>query len=189
VIVCPLTIDLTDEPNSNKVKKQAQPTDNDLIDLNSSAYIPLIQGGVNKVKNKSISIWKDFLSFIGKGNVIDLAIGIVIGTAFSTVINSLVNDLILPPFGLLAGSNFENWFIVLKHGHNFTQHYNTLKEAQDDGAVTENFGRFINLVLNFFIISMCLFIIIRGVQKIHRKVTKPKKRRRSTTKRRLQVLF
>jgi large conductance mechanosensitive channel len=95
------------------------------------------------------------------GNVVDLAIGLIIGSAFSQIISSAVTDIIMPPIGLIVGRNFENWFWVIKHGKTPGMDYHTVDEAQSDGAVTENIGIFIQTLINFLLIALVLFCIIR----------------------------
>ncbi|KAK3839547.1 MAG: large-conductance mechanosensitive channel [Linnemannia elongata] len=113
----------------------------------------------DRVKNSGV--WHDFKEFIQRGNIIDLGVGLVIGGAFSKVLNSFVDDILTPPLGLvIAGSNLENWFIVLKYGKNGKKVYNTPQEAQEDGAVTENVGRFLMTAINFVLVAITLFLII-----------------------------
>ncbi|KAG0379685.1 hypothetical protein BGX24_012135 [Mortierella sp. AD032] len=112
----------------------------------------------DRVKNSGV--WHDFKEFISRGNIIDLGVGLVVGGAFSKVLNSFVDDILTPPLGLLiAGSNLENWFIVIKEG-NPKGPYNTIEEAQSFGAVTENVGRFIMTAINFVLVAVTLFLII-----------------------------
>ncbi|KAG0061779.1 large-conductance mechanosensitive channel [Linnemannia elongata] len=113
----------------------------------------------DRVKNSGV--WHDFKEFIQRGNIIDLGVGLVIGGAFSKVLNSFVDDILTPPLGLvIAGSNLENWFIVLKYGKRGKVEYNTPEEAQNDGAVTENVGRFLMTAINFLLVAITLFLII-----------------------------
>src|ERR1700685_2658823 len=94
----------------------------------------------------------EFKQFIARGNVIDLAVGIIMGAAFTGIVNSLVKDIIMPPIGKLAGGlDFSNYFINLSGGA-----YATLKAAQDAGAATINYGIFLNQVLNFLIVSFAV---------------------------------
>ena len=98
-----------------------------------------------------------------RGNAIDLAVGIVVGAAFTTIVNSLVKDLINPPLGfVLGGIDFSNFFLVIK-GDGV---YPTLKAATDAGAVTVNYGLFINAVINFLIVAAALFIVLRQINKL-----------------------
>jgi large conductance mechanosensitive channel len=103
---------------------------------------------------------KDFKAFITKGNLVDMAVGIIIGIAFGLIINSLVNDIIMPPIGLALGNvDFQNLFAVLKEGAT-PGPYASLKAAKDAGAVTINWGFFINTLINFLIIALVLFFFI-----------------------------
>ncbi len=113
-------------------------------------------------------MFKEFKEFAVKGSMIDLAVGIIIGVAFSGVVNSLVNDIIMPPIGLLLGKvDFSNLFISLTGGQ-----FLTLADAQAGGAVTINYGLFINTVINFFIIAFAVFILVKQVNNIKRKLEK-----------------
>ena len=112
---------------------------------------------------------KEFRDFILRGNVLDLAIGIVIGVAFSAIVNSFVNDIIMPPIGLGLGRvDFINLFAVLKEGSTAAP-YLSLEAAREAGAVTLNYGIFINTVISFIIIALVLFFIIKAVNKLNKK--------------------
>jgi large conductance mechanosensitive channel len=103
---------------------------------------------------------KDFKAFIMKGNVVDMAVGIIIGIAFGLIINSLVKDIIMPPIGLALGNvDFQNMFAVLKEGVP-TGPYASLAAAQAAGAVSINYGVFINVLINFIIIAAVLFFLV-----------------------------
>ncbi|MBN1189848.1 MAG: large conductance mechanosensitive channel protein MscL [Dehalococcoidales bacterium] len=103
---------------------------------------------------------KDFKAFITKGNMVDMAIGIIIGIAFGLIINSLVKDIIMPPIGLALGdTDFQNLFAVLKEG-TIPGPYISLAAAQEAGAVTINYGIFVNTLINFIIIAAVLFFFI-----------------------------
>jgi large conductance mechanosensitive channel len=103
---------------------------------------------------------KDFKAFITRGNVVDLAVGIVIGVAFGAIITSLVKDVIMPPIGLALGNvDFTNLFAVLKEG-TASGPYASLAAAQDAGAVTINYGLFINTIVSFIIIAVAIFFLI-----------------------------
>jgi len=109
---------------------------------------------------------KEFREFAMKGNVVDLAVGVVIGAAFGKIVDSLVKDMIMPPIGkLLGGVDFSNLFLVLGGGGPFP----SLKVAQDAGAATLNYGIFINAVINFMIIAFALFMVIRAMNQLKRK--------------------
>ena len=104
----------------------------------------------------------EFRKFAMRGSVIDLAVGVVVGAAFTAIVNSLVKDIVTPPIGLLLGGiDLSNFFFVLK-GHGAVS---TLKAAQDAGAVTINYGAFINTVLNFMIVAFVLFLVVRQINK------------------------
>jgi|SRR5690554_231351 len=116
------------------------------------------------MKEASMNLLKEFRAFISRGNVIDLAVGIILGTAFTAIVNSLVNDIIMPPIGLLIGGiDFSNIFIDLSG-----QSYNSLAEAQEAGAATINVGLFVNTVINFIIIAGAVFLLVKQVNRIYR---------------------
>ncbi len=112
----------------------------------------------------------EFKAFIMRGNVIDLAVGMVVGTAFSGIVKSLVDDVIMPPIGLiLGGVDFSNLFFTLKDGANApADGYATLAAAQAAGAVTLNIGLFINTVISFLIIATAIFAVIKGISKLQK---------------------
>ena len=110
-----------------------------------------------------MAIFQEFKTFAMRGNAIDLAVGVVIGAAFGSIVTSLVKDIINPPLGmLLGGIDFSNFFVTLKGAGA----YPTLKAAQDAGAVTINYGLFINAVINFLIVAAALFIVLRQINKL-----------------------
>jgi large conductance mechanosensitive channel len=110
-----------------------------------------------------MSIFSEFKTFAMRGNAIDLAVGIVVGAAFTGIVNSMVKDLINPPLGfLLGGIDFSNFFLVL----NGQGPYETLKAATDAGAVTINYGLFLNTLINFLIVAFALFIIVKQVNRL-----------------------
>jgi large conductance mechanosensitive channel len=111
---------------------------------------------------------KDFKAFVMRGNVVDLAIGIIIGVAFGAIIGSFVKDVIMPPIGLLLGNvDFANLFVVLKEG-TVAGPYPSLAAAQEAGAVSINYGVFINTIVNFLIIAaVVFFFVIRPINKMH----------------------
>lgn len=112
---------------------------------------------------------QEFKKFAMRGNVIDLAIGVVIGGAFGKIVTSLVNDILMPPIGLLLGKvDFSNLYINLSGGD-----YASLAQAQEAGAVTINYGAFINTVINFIIITFIIFLLVRQVNKLEKPVEKP----------------
>jgi large conductance mechanosensitive channel len=111
-------------------------------------------------------MFEEFKKFIMRGNVIDLAVGVVIGAAFGAVVTSFTNDILMPPIGLLLGSvDFANIFVVLKAGDPAGP-YNTLAAAQEAGAVTMNFGLFINVIIAFLITALVIFFLIKAVNRL-----------------------
>lgn len=104
----------------------------------------------------------EFRSFISRGNVIDLAVGIIMGAAFTAIVNSLVQDVILPPIGWLMGNlDFSSFFLALNG-----EHYASIKAAQDAGAPTINYGVFINAIIKFVIVSFAVFWLVKLVNRI-----------------------
>ncbi len=111
-----------------------------------------------------MKIIDEFKEFAVKGNVVDMAIGIVIGAAFGTVVKSLVNDVVTPPFGrLLGGMDFSNMFINLSPGS-----YNSLAAAKAAGAATINYGLFLNSIISFLIVAWALFMVVKLMNKMKR---------------------
>ena len=112
---------------------------------------------------------KDFKEFAMRGNVVDMAVGIIIGAAFGTIVKSLVADIIMPPIGLLLGNvDFSNLFLVIKQGASAGT-FATVAEAQKAGAVTINYGVFINTVISFLVVAFSVFILVRGMNNLKRK--------------------
>ncbi|MES3036517.1 MAG: large conductance mechanosensitive channel protein MscL, partial [Bdellovibrionota bacterium] len=108
-----------------------------------------------------------FREFAVKGNVIDLAVGLIIGAEFGKIVNSLVNDVIMPPIGLLIGGvDFKNLFIVLKDGT--YGDYNTLAEAHEAGAVTLNIGNFITTLISFVVLAFAVFMVVKLANRLRR---------------------
>lgn len=106
---------------------------------------------------------QEFKTFISRGNVVELAVGIIIGAAFTGIVNSLVRDMLMPPIGwVMGGIDFSNYFLNLSGGH-----YESLAAAEAAGAATINYGRFINALINFFIVAGALFLIVRQVNRLH----------------------
>ena len=107
-------------------------------------------------------MFEEFRKFAMRGSVLDLAVGVVIGAAFTAIVNSLVKDIITPPIGLLLGGiDFTNLFVVLKGGHAAT-----LPAAQAAGAVTINYGVFINAIINFIIVAFALFLLVHQINRL-----------------------
>ena len=108
---------------------------------------------------------KEFKEFALRGNVVDMAVGIIIGAAFSTIVKSLVDDIIMPPMGVITGGvDFSNMFIPLNG-----EHYDTLAQARQAGAATINYGTFINSVISFAIVAFVLFMVVKGMNQLRRK--------------------
>ena len=104
-----------------------------------------------------MGFFSEFKEFVSKGNVLDLAVGVIIGAAFGKIVSSLTDDIIMPIIGLATGGvDFKDWFYALDG-----KTYATLAEAKDGGAATINYGQFINAVIYFFIIAFCVFLIVR----------------------------
>jgi large conductance mechanosensitive channel len=111
---------------------------------------------------------QEFKKFVMRGNVIDMAVGIIIGAAFGKIVSSLVTDLLMPPLGLLIGRvDFANLFLTLKEGLT-PGPYPTVAAAQAAGAVTLNLGLFINTVISFVIMAFAVFLMIRGINRMNR---------------------
>ena len=111
---------------------------------------------------------KEFREFAVRGNVVDMAVGIIIGAAFGKIVESLVKDVIMPPVGLLLGKvDFANLFVVLKAGAQ-TGPYLSVEAAQKAGAVTFNYGLFINAIIAFVIVAFAVFLLIRGINRLKR---------------------
>jgi len=110
---------------------------------------------------------KEFKEFAIRGNVVDMAVGIIIGAAFGTIVKSLVSDIIMPPIGLLLGNvDFTNLFSVLKEGTKTAGPYASLADAQAAGAVTINYGVFINTIISFIIVGFAVFMVIRSLNRL-----------------------
>ena len=109
-------------------------------------------------------MWKDFKAFLLRGNVVDLAVGIVIGAAFGAIVSSFVKDILMPPIGLLLGKvDFANRFITLSG-----QKAATLADAQAAGAVTMNYGLFINTLINFLIVAIAIFFVVKAIERMRK---------------------
>ena len=116
---------------------------------------------------------KEFKEFAMRGNVVDMAVGIIIGAAFGTIVQSLVADVIMPPIGLLLGKvDFSNLFVVLNRGADAGP-FSTLAEAQKAGAVTINYGTFANTIVSFLIVAFAVFLLIRALNKLQREEEAP----------------
>jgi large conductance mechanosensitive channel len=113
-------------------------------------------------------MWKEFKEFAVKGNAIDLAVGVIIGAAFGGVIASLVKDIIMPPLGLLTGGlDFSNQFLVLKGAPGGVS-FATPADAAKAGAITWNYGNFVTLLINFLIVALAIFMVVKAINKMKR---------------------
>ncbi|MEW6714982.1 MAG: large conductance mechanosensitive channel protein MscL [Nitrospirota bacterium] len=118
-------------------------------------------------------MFKEFKEFAMRGNVVDMAVGVIIGAAFGTIITSLVSDIIMPPIGVLLGNvDFSNLFFTIKEGAT-GRPYLTLADAQKAGAVTVNYGQFINKIISFIIVAFSAFLLIKGMNRMMRKEEAP----------------
>jgi large conductance mechanosensitive channel len=115
-------------------------------------------------------VFNEFREFAVKGNVVDLAVGVIIGAAFGTIVSSLVADIVMPPLGLLlGGGDFKDFFVVLRDGVKAAPPYANLADAKAAGAVTLNYGLFLNAVLNFLIVAWAIFLLVRGMNRMRRR--------------------
>ena len=111
-------------------------------------------------------MFKEFKEFAMKGNVVDMAVGIIIGAAFGGIVNSFVNDVIMPPIGLFLGNvDFSNIFAVLKEGKT-PGPYATIAAAKAAGAITLNIGVFVNTVINFLILAFAVFLVVKNINRL-----------------------
>ncbi|MEJ2695514.1 MAG: large conductance mechanosensitive channel protein MscL [Candidatus Sulfobium sp.] len=118
-------------------------------------------------------MFKEFKEFAMKGNVVDMAVGIIIGVAFGAIVKSFVSDVVMPPIGLLVGNvDFSNLFVVLKQGQ-AAGPYKLLSEAHKAGAVTLNYGVFVNTIINFIIVAFAMFLVVRNMNRLSRKQEAP----------------
>ena len=119
-------------------------------------------------------MFKEFKEFAMRGNVMDMAVGIIIGAAFGTIVNSLVQDVIMPPIGLLLGHvDFSNLFLVLKEGTKAAGPYATVAAAKSAGAVSLNFGIFLNTIISFVIVAFAVFVLVRTMNRLRRQEAAP----------------
>jgi large conductance mechanosensitive channel len=117
---------------------------------------------------------KEFREFAMRGNVVDMAVGIIIGGAFGTIVKSLVDDVIMPPIGLaLGGVDFSDFFVTLKAGAAAGGPYASLADAKGAGAVTLNYGLFFNAVISFLIVAFAVFLLIKSMNAMKRKQEAP----------------
>ena len=118
-------------------------------------------------------MFKEFKEFAMKGSVVDMAVGIVIGAAFGTIVKSFVSDILMPPIGLLLGNvDFSNLFVILKQGFQAGP-FATIADAQTAGAVTLNYGMFLNTVISFIIVAFAVFMVIKSLNRMKREEEAP----------------
>jgi large conductance mechanosensitive channel len=118
-------------------------------------------------------MFKEFKEFALKGNVVDMAVGVIIGAAFGTIVNSIVNDIIMPPIGVLLGNvDFSGLFLVLKEGK-VPAPYASIAAAKTAGAVTMNYGLFINTIISFLIVSFSVFLLVKNINRLKRQSEEP----------------
>jgi large conductance mechanosensitive channel len=116
---------------------------------------------------------KEFKEFAMRGNVVDMAVGIIIGAAFGTIVKSLVADVLMPPIGILLGNvDFSNLFFIIKEGTT-SGPFNTLAEAKESGAVVISWGAFVNTIISFLIVAFAVFIVIRNLNKLKKEEETP----------------
>ena len=115
----------------------------------------------DRAKKKGFTYCNSFKKFINeRGDILSLAVALIVAASFQKIVQSLVDDILMPPFGLIPGTNLENWFYVIRHGANTTAGYHTVKQAQSDGAVTINIGIFVLTIINFLIIALSLWLLV-----------------------------
>lgn len=120
-----------------------------------------------------MKILREFKEFSMRGNVVDMAVGIIIGAAFGAITNSLVTDILSPPLGLITGNvDLNNLFVVLREGATAAP-YKTLAEAKAAGAVTLNYGAFVNRIISFFLVALAMFFLIRYINKLKAALESP----------------
>lgn len=119
-------------------------------------------------------MWKEFKAFIMRGNVLDLAVGVIIGAAFGAISKSLVDDVLMPPLGLITGGvDFADKYALLKAGAKAAPPYASLGEAKAAGAVTLNYGLFVNSVITFALVALAVFLLVKAVNKLYAKPADP----------------
>jgi len=117
---------------------------------------------------------KEFKEFAMRGNVVDMAVGIIIGGAFGTIVKSVVEDVLMPPIGLLLGGvDFSNLFLTLREGSKMAGPYASLTAARDAGAVLISYGVFLNAVISFLIVAFAVFLLIKGINQLQREKEAP----------------
>lgn len=119
-------------------------------------------------------MWNEFKAFVMRGNVMDLAVGVIIGAAFGAIVKSLVDDIIMPPLGIVTGGvDFSDKYLLLKDGAAAAAPYASLTAAKEAGAVTLNYGLFFNNILTFLIVALAVFMLVRAINRLHRQPAPP----------------
>jgi large conductance mechanosensitive channel len=119
-------------------------------------------------------MWQEFKAFVMRGNVMDLAVGVIIGAAFGAVVKSLVDDVIMPPIGVATGGvDFSDKFLLLKAGADVPPPYASIAAAKEAGAVTLNYGLFINAIITFLIVALAIFLLVKAVNRLYRQPAPP----------------
>jgi large conductance mechanosensitive channel len=117
---------------------------------------------------------KEFREFAMRGNVVDLAVGLILGAAFGAIVTSFVNDVVMPPIGmLLGGADFSNLFVLLKAGAKAAPPYASIADAKAAGAITLNVGVFINTIINFAFVALAMFMLVKGMNAARRTTPPP----------------
>ncbi len=117
---------------------------------------------------------KEFREFAMRGNVVDLAVGLILGAAFGAIVTSFVNDVVMPPVGmLLGGADFSNLFVLLKAGAKAAPPYASIADAKAAGAITLNIGVFINTLINFVFVALSMFVLVKGMNAARRTTPPP----------------
>ena len=119
-------------------------------------------------------MWNEFKAFVMRGNVMDLAVGVIIGAAFGAIVKSLVDDVIMPPLGLVTGGvDFSDKYLLLKAGEAAGPPYASLAAAKEAGAVTLNYGLFFNNILTFLIVALAIFMLVRAINRLYKQPSAP----------------
>ncbi|HJR62610.1 MAG TPA: large-conductance mechanosensitive channel protein MscL [Gemmatimonadaceae bacterium] len=119
-------------------------------------------------------MWQEFKAFVMRGNVMDLAVGVIIGAAFGAVVKSLVDDVIMPPIGLATGGvDFSDKFLLLKAAADAPPPYASIAAAKEAGAVTLNYGLFVNTIITFLIVALAIFMLVKAINRLHRQPAPP----------------
>jgi large conductance mechanosensitive channel len=122
---------------------------------------------LSQAETKAFHMWKEFKEFAIKGNAVDLAVGVIIGAAFGAIVNSLVKDIIMPPISVLSGGlDFTHKFLVLKAGADGKTNFATPDLAVADKAITWNYGNFLTLLINFLIVALAIFLLVRLLHRL-----------------------